>query len=419
MKRFDDTYIRVIVFIILSLCISSAQLHSRVWKVCASCTINNIPFAIQKANAFDTIFLEAGIYAHKNIVVDKPLTIMGKDAVLDGENQFEIITITSDYVTIDGLILRNAGQSSFKEFAAIRVKRKAFYTIKNNIIENAYFGIYLEYADDGIVQNNKVNGSAVSENSSGNAIHAWYCHRIKVSNNEVSGHRDGIYFEFVDSSWISGNYSYKNVRYGLHFMFSNDDEYTDNIFQDNGAGVAVMFSKRIGMHCNRFEYNWGRTSYGLLLKEIYDADIQYNEFTANTIGILLEGASRIQYHYNTFKQNGWALKMTGGCQDNQISLNNFEGNSLDLVVDGRINNNTFDDNFWSDYSGYDLNKDGVGDVPHRPVKLYSFILNRAPESIILMRSLFIDLLNFSEKVSPVFTPVNVLDNRPQMQRLHS
>lgn len=399
--------------------ISIAQLNARVWKICPSCINNNIPTTIQKAAPFDTLFLETGIYAHKNIIVDKPLTIIGKDAVLDGENKYEIITVTADHVTLDGLILRNAGQSSFKEYAAIRIKRKGFYKIKNIIIENTYFGIYLEYADDGIIENNKINGRAISENSSGNAIHAWYCHRIKVINNTVSGHRDGIYFEFVDSSLIKGNYSYKNVRYGLHFMFSNDDEYTDNTFHDNGAGVAVMFSKRIGMHCNRFEYNWGRTSYGLLLKEIYDADIQDNEFTANTIGILLEGASRIQYHYNTFKQNGWALKMTGGCQDNQISLNNFEGNSLDLVIDGRLNNNTFDDNYWSDYSGYDLNKDGVGDVPHRPVKLYSFILNRAPESIILMRSLFIDLLNFSEKVSPVFTPVNVLDTRPQMQKLNS
>ena len=109
--------------------------------------------------------------------------------------------------------------------------------------------------------------------------------------------------------------------------------------------------------------------------------------------------------------------MSGGCLDNHFSFNDFLYNSNDLVINGRVNNNSFDNNHWSSYTGYDLDKDGAGDVAYRPVKLYSYIQGQVPESIILMRSFFIDLLNFSEKVSPVFTPENVLDHRPLLNRV--
>lgn len=387
-------------------------------EVCPDCKLTSIVGAIKMAMSGDTILVGPAEYHEGTIVVDKPLTLIGRPgAILDGDRKVEILIIASDGVTVEGLALRNVGRSSIKDFAAIRVKRHRHFVIRHNHIENAFFGIYLEYADDGVVEQNTVTGDAKDELTSGNAIHAWYCHRIVIRDNWVTGHRDGIYFEFVDSSYIAYNHSIGNVRYGLHFMFSNDDAYEENIFQSNGAGVAVMFSKHIEMRCNRFVNNWGRSSYGLLLKEIYDATIEENTFEKNTVGIFLEGATRILYTHNIFEGNGWAFKMTGGCLDNVVTANNFTGNTLDLVLDNQLNNNTFDGNYWSEYTGYDLNKDGVGDVPFRPVKLYSFILSKTPETIILLRSLFIDLLNFSEKVSPVFTPVNVLDHRPQMHPL--
>jgi len=80
-----------------------------------------------------------------------------------------------------------------------------------------------------------------------------------------------------------------------------------------------------------------------------------------------------------------------------------------------MNDNAFNDNYWSSYTGYDLDKDGVGDVPYRPVKLFSYIVNQTPETIVLLRRLFIDILNFSEKVSPVFTPDYLVDATPKMK----
>ncbi len=175
-----------------------------------------------------------------------------------------------------------------------------------------------------------------------------------------------------------------------------------------------MFSKRIFMRNNIFKLNWGTASYGLLLKEIYDADIFNNQFIQNTIGVNAEGSNRINFENNNFINNGWAIKFMGACYGSRLVRNNFMNNAFDIAYTGNINGNIFDKNYWSEYSGYDLDKDNIGDVPFRPVKLFSYIVNQTPETIVLLRSLFVDIINFSEKVSPVFTPDNLKDNNPLM-----
>ena len=107
-------------------------------------------------------------------------------------------------------------------------------------------------------------------------------------------------------------------------------------------------------------------------------------------------------------------KFLGACFNNTVTENNFIYNSFDLAYSGGLNDNTFNGNYWSDYTGYDLDKDGIGDVPFRPVKLFTYVVNQVPESIILIRSLFVYLIDFSEKVSPVFTPDNLVDAEPKM-----
>ena len=141
-----------------------------------------------------------------------------------------------------------------------------------------------------------------------------------------------------------------------------------------------------------------------------------NTFAENTLGIFVDGSARVNYSHNNFLQNGWAVKVSGGCYANVFTGNNFIGNSFDISYNSRMNDNTFNGNFWSSYSGYDLDKNGMGDVPYRPVKLFSYIVNRTPETIVLLRSLFVDMINFSEKVSPAFTPDDLIDDSPSMKR---
>ncbi|WP_423748002.1 nitrous oxide reductase family maturation protein NosD [Gramella jeungdoensis] len=385
-------------------------------EVCGSCNYKTIKTAIEEASANDTILIQKGIYQEYNIHITKPLTIIGKGLpVIDGEDQGEIITIEADNVTVDGLKIINVGTSYTTDFAAVRVVKSENFLIKNLELEKLFFGIYLEKAKNGKVINNTIKGDAVEEFNSGNGVQLWYCNDVEVIGNNIKNVRDGIYLEFSDGILIKDNLSQNNLRYGLHFMFSNEDTYENNIFENNGAGVAVMFSKFITMKGNIFRKNWGTASFGLLLKEINDSEITNNKFEENTVGINIEGSNRINYTDNDFRNNGWAVKVRGACYANIFEKNNFFNNSFDISYNSKLNDNSFDRNYWSSYTGYDLNKDGIGDVPYRPVKLFSYIVNRTPETIILLRSLFIDIIDFSEKVSPVFTPDNLMDEHPLLK----
>ena len=404
-------------FVILFMCFVHS--HGKQIEVCASCDTNSIGEAIEKAEDGDEILVRSGVYKEHGILVNKSVTIRGEGLPLvDGEFMETIFRITADRVSISGLEIINVGQSYTKDFAAILVSDSDGFTIENNVFKQVFFGILIEKSKNGTIRQNKVSSNAVSQSNSGNGIHLWHCSKMQVSQNELTGLRDGIYFEFVKESKVFENRSFGNLRYGLHFMFSNNNAYYDNVFENNGAGVAIMFSKFVKMHDNRFEHNWGTASYGLLLKEIYDAEITGNVFKQNTIGISVDGSTRINYTHNTFSRNGWAVTIIGACYENVFSKNNFLNNALDLSYNSKINTNRFENNYWSEYAGYDLDRNGIGDVPYRPVKLFSYIVHNTPETIILLRSMFVDIINFSEKVSPVFTPDNLIDSNPLMKRIY-
>jgi periplasmic copper-binding protein nosD len=385
-------------------------------EVCPKCPINSIAQAVAKAKKGDTIIVQKGTYPENNILLDKPLTLIGKDRpIINGQFKGSILKIQADSITIKGFRLANVPFKATEEQAAILLDKSKKFLIEDNIMDQVCFGVLLRKGRDGIIKNNKISSNATQQYNSGNAIHLWSCKNIKIIGNEAANCRDGIYIQFSSKSYIEGNYCYKNLRYGLHFMFSDDNEYYRNKFSENGAGAAVMFSKRVKMVGNTFQDNWGPSSYGLLLKELYDSELVGNTFYRNTIGINGENCTRMKYNENTFTENGWGIRIRGGCYQNDFWDNNFFNNTFDVAYDNNVNDNKFRSNYWSDYTGYDLNKDGVGDVPYRPVKLFSYISNRTPESIVLLRSLFIDIMNFSEKVAPVFTPENLIDETPRME----
>ena len=198
-------------------------------------------------------------------------------------------------------------------------------------------------------------------------------------------------------------------------MFSHHDEYRDNTFVNNGAGVAVMYTKGVTMIGNTFQHNWGASSYGLLLKDISDSKVQNNRFLQNSVGVVMEGSSRIQFSENEFKGNGFAIRLQASCDDNVFTKNNFRGNTFDMTTNGSLVLNTIDSNYWDHYEGYDLNKNGVGDVPFRPVSLYSIVMERVPTSVLLWRSFFVFLMDRAEKAIPAVTPENLKDNSPSMK----
>ena len=380
--------------------------------------IKSIQQALLVAVDKDTLLVDAGHYHEKNIVIHKSIFLIGLNhPVLDGDNKYEIISIKANAVVVDGFKIIHSGISSIEDYAGVKIYSSRDVVIRNNILEDTFFGIYTQYGTNCTIEKNTLTSYSKEEQQSGNGIHCWKADSMRIIANNITGHRDGIYFEFVTHSIIWRNISEKNLRYGLHFMFSNNDSYISNIFTNNGAGVAVMFSNHVKMINNYFEENWGDGAYGLLLKEISDSYIENNRFIKNTIGIFMEGASRILLEKNVFKANGWAMKIQASCMDVTVVHNNFKANTFDVGTNGSLVLNTFNNNYWDKYEGYVLNRDKLGDIPYRPVSLYAMIIEKNPPAMILFRSLMTSLLDKTEKVLPSLTPENLKDEHPLMKPL--
>jgi nitrous oxidase accessory protein len=380
--------------------------------------VKSLRKAFDMARPGDTIRLQAGVYKEGSLILSKSITLLGENnPILDGEHKYEILLITGRNITVRGITFRHSGYSAMNDFAAIKLVDCTNITLEKNTILYAYFAIHISNSVNAVIRYNRVIGVPASEQMTGNGIHLWKSNHAVIEKNHVEGHRDGIYFEFVTASTVSNNLSEKNIRYGLHFMFSNDDTYLNNTFRNNGAGVAVMYSKKVRMEKNHFEENWGASSYGILLKDITDSYIRQNQFVKNTVGIHMEGSSRIEIQQNRFKNNGWAIKVQASCDDNVFHHNNFTGNSFDVGTNGTLVLNKFENNYWDKYEGYDLNKDGIGDIPYHPVSMYSMIVEQNPTTLILFRSFMVSLLDKAEKAIPSLTPENLFDNKPMMKIL--
>ncbi|KAB7726821.1 nitrous oxide reductase family maturation protein NosD [Rudanella paleaurantiibacter] len=379
--------------------------------------VHTIRQGLAQAAPFDTLLIQKGLYREINLMVDKPLVILGQNyPVVDGEKKGEIFTIRAADVTVQGLELRNVGRTSTIDWAAVKILSTRRVRVVGNRIRNAYFGVYMSASDNCLVRQNDIAGSPQEEQTTGNAIHAWKCDSLTILNNHIRGHRDGIYFEFVTHSTIRQNYSHGNIRYGLHFMFSHENSYFYNTFRENGAGVAVMYTRKVIMRHNHFEQNWGSAAYGLLLKDISDSQIEQNTFRKNTVGIHMEGTSRINCRNNRLTENGWGMRIQASCNDNVFSQNTFIANTFDVATNGTTVFNTFDRNYWDKYEGYDLNRDGRGDVPYHPVSLYSMIIEQMPHGVVLLRSFIVTLLDRAEKVIPSLTPEALVDANPLMKQ---
>jgi nitrous oxidase accessory protein len=381
--------------------------------------VRTVAEGVRRTPAGGRLLVRAGTYREPTVVVPRPMTIVGEGwPTLDGEGARELLRIEADDVTVRGLRFTRVGTSMTQDRAAVRVLLRRGCTIAGNRFDDTFFGVYLEKAEDCRITDNVFTGTATieMESTSGNAIHLWSARDVLIARNRMSGHRDGIYFEFVRQAHVEDNVSEGNARYGLHFMYSDSCTYARNTFRHNGSGVAVMYTHAVTMTDNHFVDNRGGAAYGLLLKEIGDATLTGNEFARNTVGLMADGATRLVAERNSFADNGWGVRLMANVQDGRFAANDFAGNTFDVATNGGAGDAaTFDGNWFDDYRGYDLDRDGRGDVPHRPVRLFSLLVARYEAALVLQRSFFVGLLDGAERAIPSLTPRLLADPRPAMR----
>jgi nitrous oxidase accessory protein len=407
---------RALCLSLLALCVSG-RAHAADLTVGRGGAYATLTAALAAAKPGDRVLVQSGTYREPTIIIRTPRLLLEGQGwpVLDGEGAREVLVIAADDVTVRGFVATKTGVSNLEDRAGIRARDVRNCVIERNRLRDNLWGIYLQRSADCIVRDNDIEAHGLKQTESGNGIHLWYSPGARVERNRIRGHRDGIYFEFSPHGVTRDNVSERSQRYGLHFMFSDSCSYERNTFRENTSGVAVMYSRGVVISANRFERSWGSAAYGLLLKDINGGAITDNVFDRNSTGLFVEGSSRLEVRGNHFTQNGWAAKVLADADENIFSGNRFSGNAFDVTTNSRSANSTFDGNWWDEYDGYDLDRDGVGDTPFHPVRLFALVVEQHAAALLLLRSPLVAILDAAERVLPVLTPEALVDRHPLMR----
>lgn len=368
--------------------------------------------AIAAAQPGDTIHVPAGVYPAP-VVIDKPLTLIGEGMpTIQGDGTDDVVEINAPDVTLRGFVVTGSGDSLDAEHAGITVGGK-HVTLQDNRIEDSLFGIYLHNASDSVLRGNTVIGKDLPISRRGDGLKIWYSANTLVENNNVHDTRDTVIW-FSPGATVRGN-TMENNRYGIHFMSTDNHLVEDNILRHNSVGIYMMYGNNYTIRRNLLFDSRGPSGYGLGLKEINNGVFEGNRLVNNRVGVYTDGSpirpdGRVAFSHNLFAYNDIALTMLPNIHRNAYSDNVFLDNNEQVAVagEGELVENEWAvngrGNYWSDYTGYDADRDGVGDVPYASKSLYENLMDKHPELRLFQLSPAADALDLAAKAFPIFQP---------------
>ena len=372
----------------------------------------------------DTLIVEPGIH-DGSATIDRSLTLRGEPgAVVRGDSTGSVLFLTGSNIRIEDLAIERSGDEPLTIDAGIFVKGGTNVRVARVRMADVLYAVAAERAESLVVEGCDLRGRASAaggvelamDASNGNGIHLWYCHDATVRGCRITHFVDGIYLSFAFRTTILGNLLWENDRYGLHTMYCQDNRLEDNRFTRNIAGCAIMFSNHLKLERNDFIRNRGPRTYGILLRDCSDGRFAHNRFVDNTVGIFMDGSNRNVVAENLFQDNGWGVILFSSCAGNEFARNNFWNNDYPVALDMRYSDNRFDDgnrgNYWSENAPYDLDADGVSDIPYSPVSAFAFLSKQYPDLAILGRSPAATALSVAERTIPALRPSEIVDRFP-------
>ena len=367
---------------------------------------------IDMAAPGSTIDVDAAVY-HGDLYIDRAVRLVGHGRPrLVGSGAGSVVLIRADDVRIEGFEIDGRGGGDLgRDSSGIHVAgRRA--VIRDCGIVNTLFGIYLREADGARVERTRVRGirtKAAGEKGSG--IHVWNTSHFELLENDIADVRDGVYIQSSPFGTIRGNVA-RDLRYGLHYMYSDDNVFEDSLFENGDAGTAVMYSRRLTFRRNRFLRNRGFASVGLLLKTCDDVLAEHNLIADNARGVFLEGSARTRITENVIAGSDVALVIYDSATETRVTGNSFVGNLTPLELSGRRTDTVFDGNYWSGNDSLDLDGDGRTDEPYRLAGLFDHLRTNLTAADLMSRSLGATVVAAAERALPVLDPVPVFDRSP-------
>ncbi len=372
--------------------------------------------AIRSASAGDTIVVSPGVHLGP-IIIDKDVTVRGKEgAIIDGQGTSRVVTIDAPSVKLTGLTIRGSGGLLATEDSGVFVtKRGEGSIVENNNITGNLIGVYLKGPRDAVVRGNRISGrSDLRLNERGNGVHLWNTPGSVVEGNDISQGRDGIFVTTSKRNTFRDNRIH-NVRFAVHYMYTNDSEVSGNVSAGNHLGYAIMYSSRIKVKRNSSK---GDRKYGFLLNYANRSDFDGNFVEGANKCVFIYNANRNTFRRNMFRDCQIGIHFTAGSERNSISENAFIQNRAQVKYVGTRHiewSANSRGNYWSDNLAFDLNSDGIADEPYKPNDVVDQLVWRHPAAKLLLTSPAVHVLRWAQSVFPSLYPGGVTDSAPLMK----
>jgi nitrous oxidase accessory protein len=142
-------------------------------------------------------------------------------------------------------------------------------------------------------------------------------------------------------------------------------------------------------------------------------------------GFFVQQAVQNRFEGNIISTNDIGLYLSNCSEQNVFVRNAFIHNADQVwqppfeADQGQLGPNSFYEkgcgNYWSDYTGSDVNQDGIGDTPYHETDVFGWIVERHPEARVLALSPAVALLRKGEELLPLLDSKGVTDLFPLMR----
>jgi nitrous oxidase accessory protein len=377
----------------------------------------SIGAAVRAARPGDTVQVAPGIY-NEHLLIDKPLTLLGlKRPTISGQGSGDVIRVRASDVRIEGFIVRDSGSDLTAQNAGIYFEPGSDRpTVSHCTLAYNLFGVWLEKANDARVTGNVITGKRdLLSAARGNGIQLYNTSGAQILDNNISFTRDGIYVDISTKAVFRGN-KIHHLRYGTHYMNTNHSIWENNESYLNRGGLALMEVRDLIVRNN---IAWGNSDHGIMLRTIQDSVIENNVVAGNGRGFFIYDAEYNVVRRNLVSGNRVGVHLTAGSGNNKVDGNDFIGNEeqIKYVAARDVEWGRLEGNYWSNYSGWDQNGDGVGDIAYEANDVVDRLNWQYPLLKLLMSSPSIQTLRFVARQFPLLRTPSIVDKHARMQPL--
>lgn len=377
----------------------------------------SIAAAIRAASPGDTVQVVRGDYAER-LLIDKPLVLKGVNRpTIRGQFSGDVIRVRAPDVTIQGFIVRDSGIDMTAQNAGIYVEKGSDQPVVQDCeVVYSLFGIWLESLKNARVERNVITGRRdLLSAARGNGVQVFNVDGVQVIDNHISHARDGIYVDVSRNAVFRGN-TIHHLRYGTHYMNTNGSTWENNESYLNRGGLALMEVRNLTVRNNKA---WGNSDHGIMLRTIQDSLVENNVVAGNARGFFIYDAEYNTVRRNLVVGNQVGAHVSAGSSNNEVDGNDFIGNreQVRFVAARDVEWGKSQGNYWSNYSGWDQNGDGRGDVPYEANDVVDRLNWQYPLLKLLLSSPSIQTLRFVARQFPLLRAPSIVDRKPRMRPL--